>query len=354
VSAKGHLGTWLDRLNRFCEHGARCVVVTIAETQGSAPREAGAKMVVSRDGCVGTIGGGRLEYQATAIARAMLEDAAARPSLQYFALPSLGQCCGGTARLLFEPIAIEPSAAWRAALAELQAAGRAAVMVTAIDDGAKLIVSADATSGSLGACAEDALANDAARAMLNGAAGARLVEEGWLLEPVRQQTWDVVLFGAGHVGKALIQVLGALPCRVTWVDGRTELFPDAVPDNVGIVHTDWPLDAVDDAPRDASFLVMTHSHALDLRICERVLKRDDFSFLGLIGSDTKRARFVRRFEARGIPAEVIARMVCPIGIEGVDGKHPGVIAVAVAAQLLLARSGAPTVGRPQPDATIAP
>jgi xanthine dehydrogenase accessory factor len=340
VSAKGHLSSWLDRLNRLCEQGAPCVVVTIAETEGSAPREAGAKMVVSRDACVGSIGGGRLEYQATGIARGMLDDPAARPSLQYFALPSLGQCCGGTARLLFEPVAIEPSAPWRAALAELQAAGKPAIMVTAIDDGAKLIVSADATSGGLGASAEHALAIDAARAMLNGAAGARLVEEGWLLEPLRQQTWDVVLFGAGHVGKALIQVLGALPCRVTWV--------------VGAVHSDWPFDAVDDAPPDASFLVMTHSHALDLRICERVLKRDDFSFLGLIGSEVKRARFVRRFAAHGIPAEAIARMVCPIGIEGVDGKQPGVIAVAVAAQLLLARSGAPAAGRPEPDAAVAP
>ena len=233
MRAKGNPGTWLDLLNRLCEAGAPCVVVTIAETQGSAPREAGAKMVVSRDACFGTIGGGRLEYQATGIARGMLEDPAARASLQYFALPSLGQCCGGTARLLFEPIAIEPSAPWRAALAELQTAGRPAVLVTATGNGAKLVVSADATSGSVGAAADDAGAIDAARAMLNGAAGARLVEEGWLLEPLRQQTWHVVLFGAGHVGKALIQVLGALPCRVAWVDGRTELFPDAVPDNVG-------------------------------------------------------------------------------------------------------------------------
>jgi xanthine dehydrogenase accessory factor len=353
VSAKGP-GTWLDRLNRLCETGGPCVVVTIAETTGSAPREAGAKMVVSRDASVGTIGGGRLEYQATGIARRMLDDSGARTSLQHFALPSLGQCCGGTADLLFESIAAGPSAAWRAALAELQAAGRPAVMVTAIGDGAKLVVGADATSGSLGAASDDAKAIDAARAMLNGAAGACLAEEGWLLEPLRQQTWDVVLFGAGHVGKALIHVLGALPCRVTWVDGRTELFPDAVPDNVGVVYSDWPFDAVDDAPRDASFLVMTHSHALDLRICERVLRRADFSFLGLIGSDVKRDRFVRRFEARGIPAEMISRMVCPIGIEGVDGKHPGVIAVAVAAQLLLARSGALAVGRPQPDAALAP
>ena len=355
MSAQGSSSTWLDRLNRLCEQGAPSVVVTIAETHGSAPREAGAKMVVSRDACAGTIGGGRLEYQATWIARAMLDDPAAHARLEYFALPSLGQCCGGTARLLFEPIATEPSASWRAVLAELQAAGRPAVMVTATDEGAKLVVSADAHHGSLGTSAADASAVAHARAMLEGPAGARLLEaEGWLLEPFRSQTWDILLFGAGHVGKALVHVLGALPCRITWVDGRAELFPDMVPDNVGIVHSEWPLDAVDDAPRDASFLVMTHSHALDLRICERILKRGDFGYLGLVGSDTKRARFVKRFAAHGMPPEVIERMVCPIGIEGVEGKHPGVIAVAVAAQLLLVRAGAPAVGRPQPDAAIAP
>jgi xanthine dehydrogenase accessory factor len=355
VSANGNLATWLDRLNRLCEQAAPCVVVTIAETQGSAPREAGAKMVVSRDACVGTIGGGRLEYQATGIARAMLDDPAAGPSLQHFALPSLGQCCGGTARLLFEPIAAASSAPWRAVLTELQAAGRPAVMVTATGEGAKLVVSADAQHGSLGASADDARVVDAAHAMLKGPAGARLLEaEGWLLEPLRQQTWDVLLFGAGHVGKALVQVLGALPCGVTWIDGRPELFPDVAPDNVRIVHSDWPLDLVDDAPRDASFLVMTHSHALDLRICEKILKRGDFGYFGLVGSDTKRARFVKRFEAHGIPHEVIERMVCPIGIEGVEGKHPGVIAVAVAAQLLLVRAGAPAVGQPRPDAASGP
>lgn len=359
VSTRGDSGTWLGRLNQVCDQGAPCVLVTIVETHGSTPREVGAKMVVARDKATGTIGGGHLEYQATGIARAMLGDPSAGPELQHFALgPSLGQCCGGTAQLLFEPIAHEP-APWRTGLSETLEARKPAIMVTAIGEGAcaKLVVTADATFGSLGSEAHDAKATDAVRGMLDGGAMAYLCQEqGWLFEPVRPESWDIVLFGAGHVGKALIQVLGALPCRITWVDGRAELFPEAAPDNVRIEHTDWPIDLVGEALPGAAFLVMTHSHALDLRICEKVLQRNDFSYLGLIGSATKRARFVKRFRARGIPGEVIERMICPIGIAGIDGKNPGTIAVAVAAQLLLTRAAAaePATSEPPAAATATP
>ncbi|MGH6913625.1 MAG: xanthine dehydrogenase accessory protein XdhC, partial [Geminicoccales bacterium] len=155
----------------------------------------------------------------------------------------------------------------------------------------------------------------------------------------------VVLFGAGHVGKALVRVLGELPCRITWIDSRAEQFPSAVPPNVVVDCTETPQYAVDRAPAGAAFLVMTHNHALDLKLCETILQRRDFAYFGLIGSATKRAKFVKRFEARGIASEVIDRMVCPIGLPGLAGKHPGEIAVAVAAQLLLARADPePTTG----------
>jgi xanthine dehydrogenase accessory factor len=141
------------------------------------------------------------------------------------------------------------------------------------------------------------------------------------------------------VGKALVRVLGELPCRVTWVDARAEQFPKDLPTNVTVECTDLPQYAVERAPADASFLVMTHSHALDFTLCEKILRRADFSHFGLIGSATKRAKFVKRFKARGLADHVIARMICPIGIPGLSGKHPGEIAVAVAAQLLMARAG---------------
>ena len=162
-----------------------------------------------------------------------------------------------------------------------------------------------------------------------------------LFEPIRPAGLHVVLFGAGHVGKALVRMLGELPCRVTWVDSRAEQFPRDLPPNVTIECTEAPQYAVDRAPSRAAFLVMTHSHALDLTLCEKILRRDDFLYFGLIGSATKRAKFTRRFKARGLSDDVIERMVCPIGIPELSGKHPGEIAVAVAAQLLMVRAKNP-------------
>ena len=334
---------WLQITHRLWERRAPCVLVTLAETRGSVPREAGTKMVVTADAGFGTIGGGQLEYEALRTAREMLACGAAAPQLRRFGLgPSLGQCCGGSARVLFEPMAgrQEP---WQAALRELVERGEPAVVVTAIGGAwaGKLVVSRSDAVGDFRDSANHA-AVAAARALLETRDAEVRFEESedgaLLLEPVRRDGLHVVLFGAGHVGKALVRILGELPCRVTWIDGRPEQFPGEVPANVVIECTGTPQHAVERAPSSAAFLVMTHSHALDLRLCETILIRNDFSYFGLIGSATKRAKFIRRFEARGIAQEVIARMVCPIGIPGLSGKHPGEIAIAVAAQLLMARA----------------
>jgi xanthine dehydrogenase accessory factor len=173
-----------------------------------------------------------------------------------------------------------------------------------------------------------------------GAADAALEEidgERWLLEPSRRPALRVVLFGAGHVGRALASILGTLPCSVVWVDGRDGEFPLSVAPNIGIEATDTPLAEVRAAPPDACFLVMTHSHALDFEIGEAILARADFRYFGLIGSRTKRRSFEQRFARRGMDAGILARMTCPIGVPGVAGKEPEVIAVAVAAQLLQLR-----------------
>ena len=147
-------------------------------------------------------------------------------------------------------------------------------------------------------------------------------------EPAQQPALEVVLFGAGHVGKEVARILERLPCRLTWVDPRPEQFPAETRARVVIEEEpDW---MVAEAPPGACYLVMTHSHALDLQIVERVLKRGDFRFLGLIGSDTKAAKFRARLKARGIDS---ARLVCPIGLFK-SGKHPAEVAVAAVAQLL--------------------
>ena len=155
----------------------------------------------------------------------------------------------------------------------------------------------------------------------------------------------VVLFGAGHVGHALVTLLGALPCVVEWVDSRDECFPDETPANVQIEVTDTPEAVIDAAPPGSCFLVMTHNHALDFALAERIMRRRDFAYFGMIGSKTKRVKFERRLIERGVEPERLRAMICPIGVPGIVDKAPASIAVAVGAQLMQVRSEATKVAR---------
>ena len=152
--------------------------------------------------------------------------------------------------------------------------------------------------------------------------------------------FHVVLFGAGHVGKEVAHILERVPCRLTWIDPRPEVFPATTASNVRVVIEEEPGWMVDEAPPGAYYLVMTHSHALDLEIVERVLKRKDVAFLGLIGSATKAAKFHSRLRAKGIDS---ARLLSPIGLFK-GGKHPAEIAVSAVAQLLQRRAQVPVGG----------
>ena len=349
---------WIDDLEEFVNRGAPCVLVTVAEAKGSTPREAGARMVVGGDRIAGTVGGGRLEYESIRIARAMLDAAGGGPAtrVEEFPLgPRLGQCCGGHATLLFETVGGTGSRDWMPALAGHLRGGGAGVVVSPLGGaaaaaGRKLVVTRGEVWGSLGDAHLDARSTAAARDLLEEEAppavpaprrrpGTAETPE-LLFAPVLPAEFHVVLFGAGHVGKALCAVLAGLPCRITWVDQRAGQFPAAVPGNVGVRVSGEPVQEVDRAPGGAYFLVMTHSHALDLALSERILRRGDFAWFGLMGSASKRKRFEKRLLREGIPAAVFARTACPVGVEGIDAKHPGAVAVAVAAQVLQARERA--------------
>jgi len=160
-----------------------------------------------------------------------------------------------------------------------------------------------------------------------------------LIQIERSDAFPVLLFGNGHVGRALVNVLGVVPARVRWIDSRADDFPRVVASNVRIVVTETPEDELLHAPSGAFVVVTTHSHALDFTLIAEALARDDWRYLGLIGSKSKRAQFERRLAARGFSAEASARIRCPIGTEGValKAKHPGAIAVAIAAELLFVR-----------------
>jgi xanthine dehydrogenase accessory factor len=302
------------------------VLVTVAAVKGSAPREPGAKMLVRAHDFDDTIGGGHLEHRALEIARTMLGVGEARRFERFALGPSLGQCCGGVAWLAFERV--------DAAQVDLLRARRNADTwrLVALDGACEWALFDDAV---LLAGTPDAPAFERAleARVLDGEGGRR-----WLLDPVLAPRAHLMLFGAGHVGAAIVRALAELPCRVTWVDERDAMFPPSIPPNVTIEATDTPEAVVEHAAPGTSFLVMTHSHALDLRLCHAILARPTHpatpDWFGLIGSATKRSQFEARLRERGIDDARLANMVCPIGLPDIAGKAPAVIAASSVAQLL--------------------
>jgi xanthine dehydrogenase accessory factor len=317
---------------------APAVLVTVAIVEGSVPREPGAKMLVTADGFAGTIGGGHLEHRAIEIARAMLKEGGA-PRLERFALgPSLGQCCGGIAHLAFE-------VADRDQMALLDARRNVDMFrVVALDDAMWALFDAAGTRVAGGAV--PAFDRTLGTHVVLDADGRR-----WLADAILAPRAHLMLFGAGHVGAAIVRALAELPCRVTWVDEREDLFPADVPSNVTVEATDIPEALVEAAARGTTFLVMTHSHALDLRLSNAILSRPGRDWFGLIGSSTKRRQFEHRLRERGIADDKIDAMVCPIGLPGIAGKAPAVIAASCAAQLLTVWEAQETSAASHPEAS---
>jgi xanthine dehydrogenase accessory factor len=247
------------------------VLVRVESTQGSAPREAGTWMAVWADALTGTIGGGQLEYQVTHEARELLAGRAQAGGVRRYPLgPSLGQCCGGVVFMSLRRIA----------------------------------------------------AADAAQ----------------LKDQLVEHLSPVALFGGGHVGAALARLLATLPFAVRWIDSRDGVFPEALPAQIECEHSEPVHQAVADLAPGSRVLIMSFSHAEDFDIVvaclKRLRERNDLPYVGLIGSKTKWATFRHRLEARGFTQEEMSRITCPIGVPGIGGKEPEVIAVAVAAQLL--------------------
>ena len=339
---------WLAQLQDILTGEPQAMVVTIAAARGSVPREPGARMIVGTGALHGTIGGGHLEFEAIRIARDAL---AAHETLgdggnwlvRFPLAAKLGQCCGGVATLLFQRVSA--SADWPAQLIRGRDAGQPVALVVGVSapSPVPVIVTSDAIIG--GATLPAATLDAVRKLLVQRAAGPMLVREGestWYAESIVRNDFNVVVFGNGHVGRALVQVLATLPCAVTWVDQREHDFPTTMPVNATVFATDAPEDEVLDAPPGSWFLVMTHSHALDFELTARILARGDFAYLGLIGSPSKRAQFERKLAARGISADALKRITCPIGIGAIRSKEPGAIAVAVAAELLQCRERAAT------------
>ncbi len=259
------MSRWTQIVERLRTEATPVVLVSVDSIVGSTPREPGARMLVTAEAQYGTIGGGNLEYQASRIARNLLEGGD-DGGLRRFPLGAgLGQCCGGLVNLMFERL--------------------------------------DADSD-------------------------------WSRAAIDEQRIPLYLFGAGHVGAALVQVLASLPIDIHCIDTRDDLLPSPPPAGVEAICSDTPEAEIDAAPAGAYFLVMTHDHALDQRLCEQILRRDDFAYFGLIGSSSKRRNFETRMVRRGIDPARFESMTCPIGVDGICGKQPAQIAISVAAEIL--------------------
>jgi len=319
----------LDALAAALAAHGRVARVAIAALEGSAPREVGAAMLVWDGGQTGTIGGGALEWEARARAIALLERGGALlerggallerggallerggalperggARLDRVALgPGLGQCCGGAVTLWTE-------------------------VYTHLPAGEVIVRSTDGRAMPL-----------AVRRLLAAARGAgqmpaaQLVD-GWMIEPVARPVRHLWVWGAGHVGRAVVAVLAPLPgLAITWVDVSADRFPADVPPGLRVLPAPDPAQATRLADLRAEHLILTYSHALDLELCHRLLLHG-FARAGLIGSATKWARFRSRLAALGHGPAAIARIDCPIGDPGL-GKHPQAIAIGVAARLL--------------------
>lgn len=338
----GFAGEWLDPLHdwpatalRSLQSAGSVARIVVASVRGSAPREAGTCMLVEANRTYGTIGGGHLEWSAIAAARTLLQRNDPRmAAVQRFVLATdLAQCCGGVVELWIEkytradsPLLAEAARAAKPGTAILVSEIHDAGLTRRIVRPLKSFLEMDAsmTATRLEHCADGTTR---------------------LSERLGQRLPHVWLFGAGHVGQALTRIFAELPFHLSWIDSRRSLLPLASGDRLDVVCAEDPAALVASAPARTHFIVMTHSHSIDYGLCRAILGRGDAAWVGLIGSKSKAARFRSRLAADGLTQASISTLVSPIGVDGIDSKVPGVIAVAVIAQLLqvLDRATAPSI-----------
>lgn len=302
-----------DLERAVAEHGQVARVV-VASVEGSAPREPGAAMLVWPNGQSGTIGGGTLEFEAAAHARKALAEGSDSLVSQPLG-PALGQCCGGAVMLATEIYD-------KARLANVPGD----IYLRRVTGQADLPV---------------ALKRLAARNRNAGVFARTQCQSGWLIESIAPRLRPLWIYGAGHVGRAIVEVMAPLPgIAITWVDTGADRFPDEIPEGVTKLLAANPATAVRHAPCDAEHLILTYSHALDLEVCHQLLGHG-FRATGLIGSGTKWARFRSRLRSLGHSDAQISRIKCPIGDPAL-GKHPQAVAVGFAAEWLSESSAAET------------
>ena len=246
--------SWILEANRLLQENTNFVTVSIVQIIGSAPRNCGSKMLITEKEQFGSVGGGKLEWEASKLARDMLQNKSSERELKTISLgASLGQCCGGQVSLFLEKCSFE--------------------------------------------------------------------------------NINIALFGGGHIAKSLLLILEQLPYKTTLIESRKAFIQEA-PKKISTILNEQPEDEVENFPPKTYYLIMTHSHAQDIAICEAIIKRKDFAYLGIIGSQKKSLRFCKHLLKKGYPESLIKKIFCPIGLPIKNNKQPIEIAVSIAAQLI--------------------
>ncbi len=367
---------WIRDALRYRAAGEPVVRVTVAGLRGSGPREVGATMLVSGRDICGTIGGGELEYQATKIAARLLADGetgkqtngakrdqpvalvhggsdsnagnkkaavndgkSARGFLRRFPLGSnCGQCCGGVVDVLFQRL--DSIACFDELVADWQNRNDCALLTVLDESGQPQNILLDSGNRRAPPDLLEAREHDDVLRVLDECKPAQRMDTPGrsghfvLVEPLLGERLELAVFGAGHVGSAVVRLLSGLDANIRWVDSRRAVFPPTLPASVQAVESADPALEVAALPANAFFLVMTHSHALDFAITAAILRRADAAYCGLIGSIAKRRRFEARLGKLGFGDGDLKRLICPIGIAGITGKKPQEIAIAVSAEIL--------------------
>ncbi|MBL4907607.1 MAG: xanthine dehydrogenase accessory protein XdhC [Sneathiella sp.] len=328
---------WADIIRTHEESDNLSVLVTVGAVKGSTPRETGTQMLVSNNTIIGTIGGGRLEYLAIEHAKSLLNRKHQNKTeiLNLPLGPELAQCCGGHVDVFLYRLDNEDNH-WLENIKDALISATPSVLLTNWTKNAvsRTVVENPQVINTIDAALMQAIDRSLKSGVTSIIHNRKNTAYVTLIEPLNSPTFHLTLFGAGHVGKAVIHTLSQLPCSISWIDERAEMFPGHLPQNVKKIVTSSPATQIEEAPKDSFYLVMTHSHQLDFELCEKILKRQDSAYLGLIGSKTKRQKFLKRLKLRGFGEQQLAALTCPIGLSHLEGKHPSQIAISVSAEIL--------------------
>ena len=315
---------WIEQASHSLAAEDKLVRILLAEVRGSAPREIGASMLVSQSITIGSIGGGKLEYNAIEAARAMLLDhKTLMPRTQRLALgPSLGQCCGGHVTLVFLPIS-------QADVDHIEAKAEGWLLWDLSKFAQPDLLSEKKLKQRI-----SKLPGTKVGTLSNNGNFIKSHRGHFWIEPAKPEAPQLTLFGAGHVGRELVRILSKSDYDIQWIDPRILEFPSDIPANVLVRPISDPVRQVPRIRDGSDVLIMTHDHALDLAICSAVLRKGGARYVGLIGSETKAARFRKRLREAGFSQDEIDRLVCPIGGGPRNSKNPSAVAILIAAELM--------------------